>query len=229
MNNIGARRGENGDAFGKYELVSRIHNSVLDPGGVVVIEIFITGYGRIDASKIAFYPPIAVVEADSKLIGGFKFDKSKSMASWGGSSLPISPDGVVLQLDGMFSKRWPGYTSFFDAVDEGKDGYSVPQIMTEKALGENTNPQLPSQWNAPFRLELKIRKNAVPGIYPTSVSFTYFNGQTWEISSLQPTFTVRTVFQRYEKAISVIGIVAATGSASGLVFLAKQLYEWFFC
>lgn len=226
MNNVGARRGENGNATGKYELVARIHNAVLDPGSIVVIEFFITGYGRIDASKLAFYPPIAVVEADSQLIGGFSFDETTKMVSWGGYAGSISDTGQIVQMAGMTSTKWPGFTSFFDATGNGPDIDPVPQIMVEKALGENKSKYVPSPWNAPFRLELKIRKNARPGVYPTSVVFTYFNGETWQNSSLQPTFTVRTVFQRYERAVSVIGVIAAAGSASGLLFFGKQLYDW---
>lgn len=222
----GARSAPDGDKPGKYELVPRIYNSVVDPGTTVFMEIYITGYGRIDASKLAFYPPVAVLnETTSKVSYGFKFDPEKDDATWGGLEASINSSGFVLPLGGMLSKKWDGATSFFDVLHT--EGYTLPQIMTEIPHGVTDSPTAPTSFKAPFSLELNIKKDTKPGTYYTSTIFTYFNGSTWQTSNVQSSFTVRNFFQRHETAIAWFGITAAIGSATGILSLLFTVAKWY--
>lgn len=221
------RIGRNGDLTGRYELVARVHNSISQPGGTIYIEIFISGYGRIDNSKLAFYPPIDnLLLETSQVSGGLKKDKDTGILTWSGDPQTISNTGFVLQLNNIKNLKNQDVTTFFDARYAGIENDGVPRLVTESALGVNTQKGLPSEFQAPIVLRLDITKKAKPGTYYTSIVFTYFNGESWQISSIQPSFTLRTLFQRNEGCIAVLGIIAALGSGSGLIPYIKGLYYW---
>ena len=212
MDNIGARRGENGTKTGKYELVPRIYDANIDPGDTVVIDLYITGYGRIDNSKLAFYPPIAILsDSGSAVTYGFAYQNEQ--VEWGGHTDAVSERGITLPTQGTRDDRWPGYTSFFD-VDED----DTPRIATETSQGKNGS--------SPYTLKLQLSAKAKPGNYTTTLVFTYFNGETWQTSSVESKFTVRNVFQRNERVISILGVLAAIGSIPPIFRVALDVWEW---
>jgi hypothetical protein len=239
MNTSNPRVGRDGDKPGKYELIDHIFESSVDPGDTVKIDLYITGYGNITSSKLYFSPPPVLIfeeGKDSIVTSGLKSNKIAKgdmvlapnshqptpalgdgvVISWGRESVPITRFGFTLGLGGVKLGDWSEGTAYFDA-DNGRISIgSTPSISTEAFM---------EGW-PPIRLVLKLKKDVRPGIYTMGFVFTYFNGTAWQNSSLRTSITIRNAFQRHEKAVTVIGIVAAAGSSSGLIPYIKAFCQW---
>ncbi len=207
-----ARRGENGDKTGKYELVARIYDANIDPGDTVVVDIYITGYGRIANSKLALYPPVSVL-SDSGSAVSYGFDYREERVRWGGRSAAVSERGIMLPTAGTAAEPWPGYTHFFDVSDD-----PTPRILTESSQGDDGT--------APYTLSLQLSPQAKSGDYGITLVFTYFNGEAWQTSRVEPRFTIRNVFQRNERIISILGVLAAIGSIPPIFQVGYSFWEW---
>ncbi len=73
---------------GSYELIIRISNPIIDPGNKLQIEVYVTGYGKIESPKVAVYPSWNV------------FLHEKSLLSVGDSpAKPIDDAGGVIILN----------------------------------------------------------------------------------------------------------------------------------
>ncbi|SDY39806.1 hypothetical protein [Hymenobacter psychrophilus] len=212
MENTTARRGENGDKTGKYELIARIYDANIDPGDTVVVDIYITGYGQIANSKLALYPPISIL-ADSGSAVSYGFDYQQERVRWGGHTTAVSERGIVLPTAGPDDEPWPGYTRFFDVSED-----PAPRIVTEASQGDNGT--------APYTLNLRLSSRAKSGDYNVTLVFTYFNGETWQTSRADPKFAVRNVFERNERVISILGVLAAIGSIPPIFRVGYSLWEW---
>lgn len=212
MTSENTRRGENGNKTGKYELIARIYDANIDPGDLVVVDIYITGYGRIANSKLALYPPISIL-ADSGSAVSYGLEYRQERVRWGGHTAAVSERGIVLPTLGTSEEPWPGYTHFYEV---GED--PTPHIATESSRGDNGT--------APYTLHLQLSPRAKPGRYSTTLVFTYFNGETWQTSRAEPKFAVRNVFERNERTISILGVLAAIGSIPPIFRVAYSIWEW---
>ncbi|NVO85458.1 hypothetical protein [Hymenobacter terrestris] len=212
MKDTTARRGENGDKTGKYELIARIYDANIDPGDTVVVDIYITGYGKIANSKLALYPPVSILD-DSGSAVSYGFDYGQERVRWGGHTTPISERGIVLPTMESADESGPGYTRFFDVSDD-----PTPSIVTEASEGEGGT--------APYTLNMQLSSRAKPGEYKTTLVFTYFNGETWQTSRVDPKFTVRNMFERNERVVSILGILAAIGSIPPIFRVGYSIWEW---
>ncbi|MFO1425069.1 MAG: hypothetical protein U1F70_15730 [Candidatus Competibacteraceae bacterium] len=56
MKNPNATCNPNGDNTGTYDIVVRASNSIIDAGCMVHLEIYISGYGRIENACVGVYP-----------------------------------------------------------------------------------------------------------------------------------------------------------------------------
>jgi len=84
-----------GDKTGAYDIVVRASKSTTDAGGRVYLEVYISGYGRIENACVGVYPSWSI------------FDISNSTVSaWNGVGVPMDPLGVIVAI---------GNDSFYDA------------------------------------------------------------------------------------------------------------------
>ena len=56
LNQNSPMMGKNFDSPGNYELITRTNKTIINSGGIVIVDILITGYGKIPNSKLVFYP-----------------------------------------------------------------------------------------------------------------------------------------------------------------------------
>jgi len=68
MNQNFPMTGEEANSPGNYELISRQNNTILNPGGEMILDILITGYGKITQSKLAFYPSGEILDIEKSLV-----------------------------------------------------------------------------------------------------------------------------------------------------------------
>jgi hypothetical protein len=196
---------EFGSKPGAYDLAIRVSQPIVDPGGSLQVEVYISGYGVIQAAKVAYYPSPEVVDYDkSKMIFGPKrYDDHNG--GWGGDTVQLSDPsystGGVATLSGGMAQpnnpQWQNQTWFFDGKENQVLNY---QISTEVKDPRGTSP---------LYLDLAVSRSAKPG--PQSIQFvlTYFDGQTWKTASKNADFTIRNIYQRHEIFIAVVGLVAA--------------------
>jgi hypothetical protein len=240
MSSVKPRHGTGFDKPGRYALVSRVSNTNVSPGDTVTLDLYITGYGRIESSKLYFSPPpFAIFDtAQSFLTSGLKAESvdpkaatrsadgisiapgTKVLLTWGERTVPISEAGLTLVLGGMAKPGWGISTPFFDenlSTPDGDDSSNTPSISTEILMD-----------HAPISIVLKLLDEVNPGMYAMNFVFTYYNGYMWENSNLQINLTIQNIFQRNERWVSTLGIMAALGSATGIVALGITVWQLLF-
>ena len=84
---------------------------------LLIIDLYISGYGRIDNSKLAFYPPVSVL-SDSGSAVTYGFTYQNEQVERGRHTDAVSERGITLPTRASPDDRWPGYTSFFDVEEE---------------------------------------------------------------------------------------------------------------
>jgi hypothetical protein len=190
------RRGSFADRRGNYELAVLLHKPVLDPGDTVRIEVFFTGYGEIASPKLTFYPSDDVFDYNTSIVH-FGMQIDGNYLRFGGDQSHIDGSGSTFILTGgPKPAHWKESTLFFDATDE-----SQPQIATEKRLGQ-----------APIDFNLVTKKTTRPGTYNLRFVFTYFDGTEWRSSAQDSQFTIRSLLQRNEGKVVLVGFLAAVAT-----------------
>lgn len=87
-----------GSKPGAYDLIIRISQPIVDPGDRLRVEVYISGYGVIEAAKVAFYPSPEVFDpSKSKVKGSLKRCKD-GLWGWGKDSTELDAIGHVLSL-----------------------------------------------------------------------------------------------------------------------------------
>lgn len=218
LNSSKPRAATNADATGKYELIAQASNLVANSGDEVTIDLYITGYGKISDGKIYFSLPSTSVngQVSSTVTHGIKFLNSEAFCgfTWGNVTDEFTSSFVLGLNGGIQVDEWPETTMFFDSHTSASD-HKNNIILTEELLGGEP----------PFRVKVNFNKRSKPGVYNVSCILTYFNGESWQNSSLQLGIVIRTIFQQYEGWVSFLGILAALGSSTGIVALAIQLWS----
>ena len=197
----GARRKMlHADCPGAYGLVLKLQNSVLDPGDPVLLEIYISGYGQIESTKLVIYPSVTAFDPEqSDYQMGAKLEDG--LVTFGNQVCPLDPSGtgntMTLAED-----------LFMDVPD------SPLMILTEKRLGGS----------APVQLNFHLLKKARPGSHAIAMRLTYFNGNAWASSDGLATVKVRNLFERHEGTVWVLGFAVAV---LGIVIGVQTILHWF--
>jgi len=197
-------RGEFSDKPGNYELAVRNLKPILNPGDVLEVQLFITGYGIIKGSKLTAYPSSDIFDEDnSRVVYGFKTEDNKIV--FGGQTSGYSKDGITLYLSGATSEE---NLMFYDTHTPQRT--SVPQIVSETR-----------QKSPPIQFILNTRKEVRPGNYQLHFHLTYFNGVEWKGSKEEAHFTVRNILQRHEGQVALVSTIA--GGIAILVFVLSHI------
>ena len=208
------------DDRGCYSIIVRTSSDVINPGETLILEIFISGYGVINKPKLVFYPSPNVVDSDndeSRIL----FDLPKELPKdrslyWGSHPEKLHSDGGFLDLSqGIKTGKWSSPTIFFDMNTENNID---TQISTEMLLGGN----------APIQIYMKTKEKVLPGLHSIRFLFTYHNGSEWSNSEQTVDFTIRNIFQRNERWIISIGVIAALcailPTLKGIIQLLKKIF-----
>lgn len=209
------RMAANAGEPGQYELVARVATPIVNRGGEIFAQQFITGYGNIRQCKIIFLGCHDVLESgvirsgldrgknDKLIFGGdeFKFDSEHK-----------GPPTFCCIMTGIKGDQWNEATMFFDSA---KKDFPIPIISTES---------IDSRQTPPISHQYTIRKDAIPGNYEINTIMTYFNGEGWKTSSSPIRFTVRSRIETYENRIIRIGAIASGVAIYRLGLL--PLWQW---
>lgn len=196
------RQGKYADRTGAYEQAFRVVNPVIDPGEVLTIEQYFTGYGRIHGAKVTCFPSDDVFDSErSEIVSGLK--KHGAGIGFGASTGQPSGTGNIIKLGGIRMDGWEENTQFVDL----KEGDATPTLLTECKVGGL----------APVVYRLRTRRRTKPGTYALEFYFVYYNGDAWHSSARKIEFKVRNLLERYQV---VIGFIALFGT---IVALARYI------
>lgn len=184
---------ENWQKPGAYKLASAINESTLNPGDLLVIKQYITGYGAISGIKIVSYISSELfLEGQSKLESGFKKNPTdKNLLHWGGDTIDFLNCGLTVFPASMFKEGWLKSSEIFD-IEQNSNA-----ILTERALPE-----------APFTYKLKIKKNARAGQHYMAFYMTYYNGSEWKCLEEKVPFKINNKFEQYSTSLSIVAAIA---------------------
>jgi len=199
---------DNAFSPGNYQIAIKVINPVIDPGELLTMEVYITGYGTIKGCKLSSYPSSDLFDSEhSEIIHGLKISGDNKIISFGSDRNTNGANGFVISFSGYTNGLWENNSTFFDVSDG-----NPPIIMTERR-----------SMSAPVTLNLKSNSYIKPGNYNYSFNLTYYNGVEWKGDKHQIEFTVRNVLQRNEIFIATIGCIAAIAT---ILPPTIQLGQW---
>lgn len=200
---------------GAYSIATRVGETILNPGDTLKFEQFVTGYGDARDAKIQCYISSNVFD-DSKahVLLGLGSDTPEEKVRWGFERMNVQDDGFRINPN-MFTynaKTKNEVKTFF--VDGNSE--KINSVLSEVRLT-----------NAPFTYSLPTKKDIKPGSHYIDFYMTYFNGREWIVTKERVDFKIRNFFERNNKFISWLAIIASTSAIARLVMipLAQSIYE----
>jgi hypothetical protein len=178
---------------GYYEVASKFSQLLIDPSDTIDLQVYFTGYGMIENSKLMVFTSGNIFDAEhSYMASSIKVDSIRLLngadsfhIAWGNTTGPIFDEPTsVYYLGGVKFNEWTQETIFFDAhPSQAKD----LGIISEQYLD-----------GPPVLLHLKTQKDISGGEYEINLYFTYFNGQEWKGSKQIVRFKVRSWIEQHE-------------------------------
>lgn len=200
------------EAPGDYRLATVVTENSLNPGQLVNIKQYVTGYGKITGIKIVTYISNELFDEDSSyMTSGFGASKQNpSISTWGKTRINFFNSGITLIPGGILRPDWESHAYIFDV--EANSNY----IITERSLPD-----------APITYKLKLKRNTPAGLHYMSFYLTYFNGQKWICRENKIEIKVNNKFEQYSTALSILAATAlvVTISHDGLVPFFESIHD----
>ncbi|MCP2052485.1 UNVERIFIED_ORG: hypothetical protein J3D59_002345 [Pseudomonas fluorescens] len=207
----------NCDSPGCYSIATRVGETILNPGDTLKFEQFVTGYGDARDAKIQCYISSNVFDnANAHVLMGLGSDAPGEKMKWGFERNNVTDDGFRINPN-MFiykAKTKDEVKTFF--IDGNSD--KINSVMSEVRLT-----------NAPFTYSLPTKKDIKSGSHYVDFYMTYFNGREWVVTKERVEFKIRNFFERNNKLISWLAIIASVFAIIrlALVPFAQSIYELF--
>lgn len=183
------------DKPGNYEVVVRVSRINLYDNDSLIVDLFITGYGRIGNGKLFVIPSGNIFCDYSVLKFGFTRDDNTHF-HWGDSIYSaLSSSQFVVPIAGpsIGDSAWPYQNMFLDD-DTFPENSS---IITEMYSGPRS----------PYQFCYKIKKNVQAGDYSIKVYLTYYNSREWKTSKEIIPIHINTVTEEYAGYFAFAGII----------------------
>jgi hypothetical protein len=187
---------------GKYEIVVRAVNQIVNPGGTVLFEAYITGYGEITVAKLYSSFPKDIIEIGENTYVTHSLGNDNTNIYFGARKETIDQAGNIMDLVGIKTEKWDYSTMFID--------FNLFSFKPKSALVQTRKILTESNINkSPVEFHLKTIKEASPGIYTFKFYLIYFNGSEWNISTEKIQIEVPSWLKRHEGWAWAIGIILA--------------------
>lgn len=201
------RLAEHADSTGMYEVVGQLNQLEFDPGDSIEVSVFFTGYGMIKYAKL-FYEvsSTSVFDTLATVKSGLDYLPNRRLF-WGGASHQVGKGGIIdVSEMGLSSPVWQEATPFIDFKRNSN------LLVTEFDIEQ-----------PPIIFRFKVARNAEPGNYNLSLSFTYFDGKEWQISQQIIRFEISSFVDRHELVIWIIAILGFISLFDSFTNLAGKL------
>jgi hypothetical protein len=214
-----SQNAKNWDKPGSYALIIRADKSDVAQGEIVVIQIFITGYGKIEGAKLVFYPPPFLINNEWSTAKYDLHGPPDGPWTFGGNEVSLREGGAALLLrGGLKAPGWQEATMFFDVMV--RQNAPIAQILTETT----TEDQAPIELTLHIRKKLPSGKRLPSGSHDIDFHLTYFNGQEWKTTSDIVTLNIPSIFKRFEVQAWVAGItISVLAAADPIISFLRYL------
>ena len=212
-----SRRKPNANANGQYDIVAVINKNRLNSGDSALVELYITGYGKIQQGKILFSTSTSDIFENSYVMHSLGITPSGNLY-WGALRHDFDRLPSVLHLSGNLGGRTKeGRLWKMDLFLDNNNDTTNTSILTENGV---VHP--------PITVHLKIKEDARADDYKFNVNLSYFNGSEWASSSASVDMRVNNVIQEYEVLFGILAALAALvaflpGIQIAWEFLKKQM------
>jgi len=193
-----------------YALICRARKPIIDAGGKVEIEIYITGYGHVEKNKLLIHPTTALLRPDDPGKIEYCIDaerdhdsgKLTGRVSAGANQLT----GGLLESSGSSVVLNQG--NFMDNPTQVQDHHQtgLPQIMAELICDKNP----------PILVTVNSPPDIHPGDYKVFFTLTYSDGEDIAFDQKEVTIHVRTWTENHQKVVA-IALIASVISIFGLL------------
>ncbi|QLG46825.1 hypothetical protein [Costertonia aggregata] len=188
------QNGKNSNKPGIYSQILNANNTTISPGDVIIINHYITGYGRIDpeTSKV-----LAIASASI-----FDEDSSEVKSTFGNNSNPFSNNGTTgVLISTLVDEQDNEHTLFNDAEFLNPEKKAPSIVFEQNSISNNKEIQPPYKWI------LKAKNELTPGDYYLTFILTYFNGENWKNDKVELPIKVMTWYERKESIVQVFAWV----------------------
>lgn len=208
---------KNWDKNGSYKTILLASKTKIAPNGEFKIELYVTGYGKIENPKVIISVPYSLVDEGSHLMGDFVIE-SDGVARIGGRKIPLGNNKdfkmTTIQLPTLRLRTWKENTDPTLFIDTDSYKHSTG-IMAEQKWGEN----------APMNFYIKTKPNAPPGDYDFQFYLTYFNGTEWVTERDIIKISVTSFIQRHDSKGWIIALLAGIAGIAGLIPIIQSIYK----
>lgn len=200
---------------GKYQLAVRAVNQIVNPGGTVLFEVYITGYGEITVAKLFTTFPKDIIEIGGNTYFTHTIGTDNSSILFGDRKGYIDDAGNIVDLVGIESDKWDYSTMFIDhnllPFEQKSSLIQTRKLLTESKLNKSI-----------LEYHLKTINDAIPGIYAFNFYLTYFNGSEWNVSMEKIQIEIPTRLKRNEILVWIFGsMLALIATISNIINICK--------
>lgn len=183
-----------------YTLIPRLIKPAIKAGEIIEIEIYISGYGKIEKNKFTIYYSSNLVNKFDAGIIEYNIKVAKDKTT-GKTIQPVSGKEYfdTHKLDDIGATITINEGYFLDIPNQSISDHGFPQIMSEKTF-DNTPP---------FRIKINTSTKGIYGDYDIDFALTYSDGEEIMIDRKTLTIHVTRWLERNEKKVTILGMVSA--------------------
>lgn len=223
------RIGKNAKEQGAYSLIIDSNRPLAYPGEVIVLRLFVSGYGAISNPKIHILLPEGLCDEErSYLYHGLEPIQEGRLSKFGAKREKLLQNGTYF-LNGIKHDGWDESTWMIDVAND----VETPPILTET-----------SQDRSFMELEIKIRQHSLwkymnvpvdqlnqmlkirlrPGRHPIQFVFTFFDSKQWHAEKVIYDLVLPNWYQRHPLGTWFASIILALVAV--MVAVASFVVDW---
>ena len=173
----------------------QVQNTELTPGDSLELDIYFSGYGEIEGSKLFFSTAKGIFQEDSSYVKHSLY-RDGNYLDWGRTTQYMkNPSRFSLTFSGLKLPDWKEPSIYLDFDDRDSNNYIL--ISERDAI------------YAPIHIHFPIKQNAPSGNYYATLVYTYFNGQEWVGSTQRVDFKIDNWVEAHPRSAWGIGILVA--------------------
>ncbi len=218
-----SRLGIYADSIGSYGLILIPNKTVINSGDSIKIDIFVTGYGKINGGKILISRNPQIFENGSYLSHKInyrqdengiisavqkieKFNENEDIIS-----LKIS---ALIIIDEAKSLITPFGSVFKDVIN---NPYLETETIQTEIIDKNGHP--------PLRLVMITKKEIPSGTYKINISFSYFNGSRFELDNRNIEIKIMSWAERNEELIQFFALLISVFTLIGMGYQSFLVFK----
>jgi hypothetical protein len=201
------------DHPGNYEIAGSLTRAKINPGEETVLNVNITGYGKIGMSKIYVTTSARIFDPNSKYFSSLSVDPETNLLKFGNDSFALGNDEIhIMTLGGAKAAAWKYSSNFLDSSP-----VDTTLAITSEDLGTL------------FKMNLIARKDSIEsGDYTVNLHYTYNNSIEWKSSKISIPIHINSRWERNPWLAIAIASFAAFLAIVQVVLNGRTFYINFY-